>query len=350
MTSNDIKEFIILNDKIEYILEELNCHHIKLHDNRYYTFGMPDGDNNKSTILYIDNLSVIANTRDIQDEYGHSDLFSLICFLKDMYFSNALKWLCDLLNLDYYSNDTVELPMSIQITQLLQEMNKGLELEENTKVKPIAEVVLDTYYKIPNSKFLKEGISIKTQQEFELGMDLDSQRITIPIRDELGTLVGVKGRLLNSNSSLGDKYIYLEKCPKTRMCYGLYKTMKYIKETRICIVVESEKSVIKLWEYGIRNAVAIGGHEISKYQVEMLTRLGINEIVFCYDEDVSRNEDNGKIVKEYYLKEANKFIDHIKVSAMVDLEGNILDKKESPADDFNKFNKLYEERKMLKSE
>ena len=111
-------------------------------------------------------------------------------------------------------------------------------------------------------------------------------------------------------------------------------------------MVESEKSVLKLWSNGIRNVVAIGGHELSKTQVEKLIRLEVDEIIICYDEDVFRNE-NGKVNKKEYLNEARKFIEQQKVSAMVDVNGDILDKKESPADNLDKFKKMLEDRKVL---
>ena len=112
--------------------------------------------------------------------------------------------------------------------------------------------------------------------------------------------------------------------------------------------MESEKNVMLLWEYGIRNVVAIGGHILSKVQVEKITRLGVNEVVLCYDEDVNRLE-NGKIDKKQYVEEAKLFIPQIVVSAMVDINGTILDKKQSPSDDINIFNKMFEERKVLQN-
>lgn len=352
MTPQNIKEYIVVNEKIEYILEELGCHHIKSHDNgRYYTAGFPDGDNKKGFVLYYnDSLNVDSYTRNIKDKYGNSDIISLVCFIKGMYFSNALKWMCEIMGIDYYEDDVEEIPMSLQWTNLLFEMNTTISTEDNEKVKPINENILKTYYKCGNDLFLKDGISLKTQREFEIGLDLDSERITIPIRDELGTLVGVKGRLFNKSSCCNDdKYIYLEPCSKSKILYGLYKTMDYIKESGQCIVVESEKSVILLWEYGIKNAVSIGGHILSRTQVEKITRLGVNEVVLCYDEDVNRL-DNSKVDRGEYIKEAQKFIEHIRVTAMVDVRGNILNKKESPVDNFEKYKLLYENRRVLQGE
>lgn len=347
LSKEAIKEYIIINDKIEYILSELRCKGVKPHDNyRYYTGGFPDSDGHKSFAIFSENLYVDSYTRNIKDQYGNSDLISMVMFVKDFYFSNALKWLCDILGLDYYDDVTEDIPLSIQWTNLLFEMSENIDnSEDGDKILPINENILKTYFKGGNDLFLNDGVGLTTQREFEIGFDLDSTRITIPIRDELGTLVGVKGRLFYKDD-IGEKYIYLERCSKSKILYGLYKTMKYIKEKSICIVVESEKSVLVLWEKGIRNVVAIGGHLLSKAQVEKITRLGIKEVVLCYDSDVARLE-NGKIDKGEYIKEAQKFIEEVRVSAMVDINGNTLGEKESPVDRFENFEKMYDERKVL---
>lgn len=342
-----IKEYIIINDKIEYVLEELGCHHIKPHDNgRYFTAGFPDGDNDKGFVLFSDELNIDSYTRNIKDQYGNSNIFTLAMFVKDMYFTNALKWLCDILGIDFYGDTNEEIPLSLQWTNLLYEMNENIDgKNEDGSLKPINENILKTYFKGGNNLFLNDGISLKTQNEFEIGFDLDSERITIPIRDELRTLVGVKGRLFDKNG-IGDKYIYLERCSKSKILYGLYKTIQNIRETRVCIVVESEKSVLALWDKGIKNVVAIGGHSLSKTQVEKITRLGIKEVVLCYDSDVARL-DNNKLNRKEYLDESKNFIEEIRVTAMVDLDGNILGEKESPVDNFDNFKRMYNERKVL---
>ena len=345
MNTQEIKEYIVDNDKIEYILEELGCHQVKLHGGRYFSCAFPDGDNAGAITVYTDNIKVNSYTRNIEDKYGNSDLISLVSFIKGFYFTKSLKWICDILGLDYYKELQEELPESLKITKLILEMNGEFEnSEEFENLKAIPEQTLLYYYPYGNIIFKKEGISLLTQSIFEIGYDLSTDRITIPIRDELGTLVGVKGRTFNP--SYEDKYIYLVPCAKSRILYGLNLAMPFIKEKGFVIVVESEKSVLKLWEAGICNVVAIGGHILSKAQVEKLVMIGVTEIVLCYDQDVARKED-GSIDKKEYKKEANKFIEHIKVYAMVDLKNDILDNCESPADNIDKFNLLFEGRKRL---
>ena len=80
---------------------------------------------------------------------------------------------------------------------------------------------------------------------------------------------------------------------------------------------------------GIRNAVATGGKKISSAQIKKLTRLEA-DIVILFDKDVT---------KEELQSIADRFIDTVKVYAVIDHE-NILDDKESPTDDKYKFQRL----------
>ena len=48
------------------------------------------------------------------------------------------------------------------------------------------------------------------------------------------------------------------------------------------------------------------------------------------------------------MNEINKFIEQQRVSVMVDISGDILDKKESPIDNIDKFKKMYENRILLR--
>ena len=80
------------------------------------------------------------------------------------------------------------------------------------------------YMTNPTEFFYDDNISYETQAEFEIGLDVHSHRITIPIRDEFGRLVGIKGRRVwDVVDEYNPKYIYLHNCEKSKILYGLYK-------------------------------------------------------------------------------------------------------------------------------
>lgn len=338
-----LKEKILENNYVPIILEELGCHHISK-KTEWYQCANPDGDNNSAITIYLnEGLVTVDYTRDISKK-SVADIFDLVQFFQNCTFYEAICKVCNWCNIDYYTDDYDDLPESLKFTKLIEEMASGdSDYDEMKPIKPISEKILSYYLPFVNDFFLKDNISYETQLLFEIGYDDCCNRITIPVRDEFGTLVGVKGRLFLYNEEMTEeeqrvKYLYLEHCNRAKILYGLYLSEKYIKQSDSVYVVEAEKGVMQLWTMGIKNCVATCGKKITQYQIDMLTRL-CSHIVFCFDKDVQNDELNDI---------ADKFIDCIEISAIVDSE-NILDSKESPTDDPQKFKKLNENcRKIIK--
>lgn len=325
-----LKEHIADNNLISTILENLGCRNIR-DRGEYYSATNPDGDNPSAVTVYKDNLTVIDYTRHITDN-ASCDIFDLVKFFEQCNFFEAVKKICDWIELDYYADPLDDLPESLKLTRLIFEMRKEDDTEEDeTKpLKPISERILTYYQSWGNVLFYRDNINYTTQQEFEIGYDEMTNRITIPIRDELGSLVGVKGRLFADQIAENElKYYYLEHCNRSKVLYGLHKTLPYIERAGEVYVTESEKGVLQLWSMGICNAVATGGKKVSSQQINMLTRL-CADIIFCFDKDVEQTE----------LKElADRFIDSVNIYAIID-KNNILEEKESPSDNPNKFVEL----------
>lgn len=339
MDAQTIKEYIFSNNKIEIVLENLGMHHIQWHNrNEYITCGMPDGDNPSSTVIYCDNsfFMVKAYTRDIVDPYGISDIISLVSFIKKTIFTQSINWLCELFGLDYYVENISDDPTLgyFKTFDTLMKPKTSLEVQ----LKPIPEETLKAYLPWDNTIFYEDHIEWETQAEFELGLDVFSHRITIPIRDEMGRLVGVKGRRAwDVVDEWNPKYIYLHQCAKSRICYGLYKTLPYIRERNEIIVCESEKGVMQLWSYGYRNCVAVGGHSISQQQQDLIIQSGAATIIIAFDKDVD---------EETVRKEAENLSLYRRVEYILDFN-NILNEKESPMDNPNKWIDLYEKNRKL---
>ena len=175
----------------------------------------------------------------------------------------------------------------------------------------------------------EQGISLSTQQEFSIMYDPQSNRIVIPLFDSLNSLVGIKGRLMKDQLDDGEqKYLYLTKFNKSKFIFGLNKTFNMIRQQGYCPVFEAEKSVMLAYDHGV-GSVAVCGCQMSKYQIDMLTRLDV-PIILCLDKD--RTEDEIKA-------EMDKFLNQIQVYYMFDKD-NILNSKESPVDDWSKWQKL----------
>ena len=329
-----LKEHILENNFIPTILEELGCHHIRKKDG-YFQCANPDGDNVTAVCVYENtNLTTINYTRDISNGKNiHTDLISLVEFYKNETFPYAVKWICDVLDIDYYSNLDEDLPKSLQLTKMLVEMQSvDTESETEKPLKPISEKILSYFKPYVNDMFNEDGVSYETQAEFEIGYDEFTNRITIPIRDDLGNLVGVKARYFYRQVPEDEqKFMYIEKCARSQILYGLYKTINFIKKAQRVFVTEAEKGVQQLYDKGYFEAVATGGSKISKSQIDKLTRLCV-PIIFVFDKDITKEELDDI---------ANRFIDGTEVYALIDTIG-ILNEKESPTDNISKFEQLLE--------
>ena len=329
-----LKEHILENNFIPTILEELGCHHIRKKDG-YFQCANPDGDNVTAVCVYENtNLTTINYTRDISNGKNiHTDLISLVEFYKNETFPYAVKWICDVLDIDYYSNLDEDLPKSLQLTKMLVEMQSvDTEAETEKPLKPIPEKILSYFKPYVNDMFNEDGVSYDTQAEFEIGYDEFTNRITIPIRDDLGNLVGVKARYFYRQVPEDEqKFMYIEKCARSQILYGLYKTINFIKKAQRVFVTEAEKGVQQLYDKGYFEAVATGGSKISKSQIDKLTRLCV-PIIFVFDKDITKEELDDI---------ASRFIDGTEVYALIDTIG-ILNEKESPTDNISKFEQLLE--------
>ena len=125
---------------------------------------------------------------------------------------------------------------------------------------------MDAYDNKCNKRFQRDGISFETQRVFGLGFDVASQRITIPLYDELGRLIGVKGRINDSNvSDEVPKYLYLHECAASKYLYGYYQNYQYLFANTV-VVGESEKMVMQAYSFGERNVVGIGSNSLSQKQ------------------------------------------------------------------------------------
>ena len=321
------------SSKIELILESLDCHHIA-HHSSYISAGLPDGDNINSITVYTDSQqynSMIHTRSEFQTGYNVKDFISIVQFIRKSSFPGAMKYICQQLNIDYYAN--IEEPAKPALLSFLDFVETGHKEEtEIDRVRVLPESVLNQFIKLPSQQWLSEGISIDSQKLYEVGFDPMTERITFPIRDATGTLLGVKGRTINPEDE--SKYLYIYSAPKASLLYGEYQNTEAIKKANECIVVEAAKSVMKLNSLGFKNAVSIEGKSLSEIQAQNLQRLNV-PITIALDQGVTDVEIN-EIVKRLQYPVQFQPINVIKDSI-----GLYLQDKESPCDNKDSWIDLY---------
>ena len=169
------------------------------------------------------------------------------------------------------------------------------KIRKNTSdlyVKSYDEIILNDYQSVYNSRFAKDNIDFSTQKYFQIGYDIVSQRITIPIRNAYGEIIGIKGRANWEVDAEEPKYLYLVSCSMSSTLYGYCQNYKYLVEGDV-IVFEAEKSVLQCHSYGIYNCVSLGSNSLSIIQCKLLMELNPKRIIFMFDKNL--NYENTKV-------------------------------------------------------
>ena len=112
-------------------------------------------------------------------------------------------------------------------------------------------------------------------------------RVTFPIRDRRGRVVGFGGRIIGDG---GPKYLNSPDGPvfhKGRELYGQYQALRGrgSRPSRL-VVVEGYMDVVALAQFGIDRAVATLGTAATRDHLHQLYR-STREVVFCFDGDAA---------------------------------------------------------------
>ncbi len=132
------------------------------------------------------------------------------------------------------------------------------------------------------SLLIDSGLVIHKEEENKK-YDRFRYRITFPIRDTRGRVVGFGGRVLGDDKP---KYLNSPETDvfhKSQELYGLYEACKQ-RDLNSLIVVEGYMDVIALAQFGIRNAVATLGTACGEDHLKLAFRY-VSEIIFCFDGD-----------------------------------------------------------------
>ena len=133
-----------------------------------------------------------------------------------------------------------------------------------------------------------------------LGINLEG-RITFPIKDLSGDILGFGGRIFDGESD--SKYINpsSESYDKSGTLYNLDIASDYILASGSAIVVEGYTDVASLWTYGVRNVVATCGTAMTRRQLRLIKRFA-EEVYILYDDDKSGNSSASRVLKSLEIE------------------------------------------------
>jgi DNA primase len=114
-------------------------------------------------------------------------------------------------------------------------------------------------------------------------------RLTMPIHDARGRVIGFAARILDAEKKDAPKYINSPDTPlfdKGRTLFNLHRAAPATRQSGRVVVVEGQMDVIALAAAGIAEAVAPMGTALTERQLELLWRM-VETPILCFDGDAA---------------------------------------------------------------
>jgi DNA primase len=127
--------------------------------------------------------------------------------------------------------------------------------------------------------------------------DFFSDRITFPIRDAAGAVIGFSARKFKEET-YGGKYVNTPETPlfkKSQVLFGLNYSRRRIAKERKALVVEGQIDALRLIDAGMDWAVAGQGTAFGEGQVKELLHLGVAHVYLAFDGDAAGQEAAVKV-------------------------------------------------------
>lgn len=157
------------------------------------------------------------------------------------------------------------------------------------------------FRKIMHSKFIKDetlatsGLIAETRDG--RWRDFFAERITFPIRDAAGAVIGFSARKYKEET-FGGKYINTPETPlfkKSRILFGLNYSRRRIAKESKAIIVEGQIDALRLIQEGFNFTVAGQGTAFGEGHARELLTLGVTKVYLALDGDQAGQEATVKI-------------------------------------------------------
>jgi DNA primase len=283
----EVKERLVEQpESIEHILDTFGFARIR-RNHREIRCAFEEGMNPTAVVIRLqdnENLFVKDYERNLS-----LDLINYLVKSKSIPFKDVMNVIKQELHLDSIYNYKRKSGLFGGLYDKISRSNSEIE------VTTYPEEILKQYGNTPNTLWLSDGISLSTQRKWSIGYDVLSQRITLPIRTSTGEIMCIKGRLNGTPEEFEPKYLYIINGPMSQTLFGYSENYSSLYENEI-LVVESEKSVLKMDSWGYNNVVALGSNSLSTTQAKLIMSLNPKRVTFMLDkslplENTKRNAD-----------------------------------------------------------
>ena len=215
------------------------------------------------------------------------DIISLVQHIKHLDFNQAVSYICSVLHLQV---GQIEENKQLDNWAELRRFLPNAEPEPD-KLLTYDKSILSLFDHLYPQEWLDYGISADILDKFSIGWYARQACISIPVVLN-GQLVGVRGRYTREQDIAKGKYRPIctldgtvLKFPSSACLYGYDQNKAAISKCKNVILFEAEKSCLKAASKGMNNTLAVFGSNVSKKQIQLLLKLGVNEVTIAFDSD-----------------------------------------------------------------
>ena len=278
-------------ESIEHILDAFGFDKIR-RNHREIRCAFEEGMNPTAVVIRLqDNENLFVKDYERNISY---DFINYLIKSKDIPFKDVMNAIKQELHLDSIYNYKKKIGLFGGLYDGLSHNNGDIS------VTTYPEEILKEYGNTPNLLWVQDDISLSTQRKWGIGYDVLSQRITMPIRTSTGEIMAIKGRLNGEPEDFEPKYLYIVNGPMSQTLFGYSENYSSLYENEI-IIVESEKSVLKLDSWGYNNVVALGSNSLSTTQAKLLMSLNPKCVTFMLDKSLplENTKRNAELLKTF---------------------------------------------------
>lgn len=291
---NKVKD-IIFKD-LALLLENLDLEWDLRNNNVFMPCPIHGGDNPNGLSVSLRYKNWRCWTHNCHETYG-SDIFGFIrgCLGDDHEFSDVLKLVCSLYNVDSCQKDPTESHQAAEKTQLEEIVEIWRDkIAKNSDYTRDVDTLNNSFY------FEKRGFLPDTLAHFGVKDCVDREsamwnRSIIPVRfqeEEVGYIARA------AKPFIKPKYLFSDGFKKTNYLYNYDNAIEVAKEKHTLFLVEGQGDVWRLYESGVKNAVGLFGKDISDQQIKLIVNTGPTFIVVLTDNDQAGREGRMKIQRE----------------------------------------------------
>lgn len=195
----------------------------------------------------------------------------LIMELSQKFFANNLRTSAGEVAINYLKDRGID-------EEIIKEFGIGLSLDSNDSLYNLL-----TKKNYDSKKLLEIGLVNSVNGKV---YDMFSRRITFPLWDKDGNIVGFSARVYRGEKDVS-KYMNSRESKifkKGETLYNYHNAKTIAKREKEIIVVEGFMDAIRIASIGLKNVVALQGTAMTNEQIQLLKKLRV-KVILCLDND-----------------------------------------------------------------